>query len=63
MALFVDLEDDDAEPPQQEGKAKWTDGAKATNNHGGVGGGGMAHPSARENPNRNFTTQALGCYP
>jgi hypothetical protein len=71
MAVFVDLEDDDVDPPQQNGKPKWAgggdmSGARATKGHGGAGKApeeASSHLAVGENPNRNFTTQALGCYP
>ncbi len=60
MALFVELDDDDVEPPQnlQGGKPVWNGDGRA------AGGREEAHePAERENPNRNSTTAALGCYP
>ena len=63
MAVFVDLDDDDVDPPPRPGLFKpiWT---------GDIGTEDKdtsrkeAHEIAvRENLNQNSTTEALGCYP
>jgi hypothetical protein len=62
MALFVDLEEEDSEPPQdlRPGRpVRHDDGAAAA----GPNGGEKRPSSAREDPNLSTTTRALGCYP
>jgi hypothetical protein len=79
MAVFVDLEEDDIEPPQ-DGQPLWNGGldavkVAAVNANGGAASNASNGSSTgnqreeahglvvRENPNRNSMTQALGCYP
>jgi hypothetical protein len=68
MAVFVDLDEEENEPPQN-GPSVWNGlvdpvkpmpaAAVAT-----ASAREEAHePAATENPNRNSMTRALGCYP
>jgi len=64
MALFVDLDDDDVEPPQPlpNGRPAWESADKPGALHkperDGAGGDAGA-----EDPNRTVATAALGRYP
>ena len=73
MAVFVDLDDDDVDPPPQPGLFKpiWNG---TLNGHNNATAPSVlekdkddrkeAHEFAvRENLNQNSTTEALGCYP
>lgn len=74
MAVFVDLSDSDTPDP---GKPSWPDAAyfarhsastRVANDDAEANPDGDASNSheetvERENPNRNPTTEALGCYP
>ncbi|KAK1835463.1 hypothetical protein QBC39DRAFT_368393 [Podospora conica] len=60
MAVFVDLDDEDGDPPQDGQLPRHSIGSDAP------GGGDTAsglQPTDRENPNQNTMTRALGCYP
>lgn len=78
MALFVDLDDDDVEPPQHfaGGKVLWSSGAAPVEQQGHVqplAAGKTPATTANveeareavvtEAPNWNSMTDALGCYP
>jgi hypothetical protein len=72
MAVFVELDDDDVELPQQGGKPIWEGMLPSRPNRTDTdpsqdeGHDREAHDAAvAEHPdiNRNFMTEALGCYP
>lgn len=58
MAVFVDLEDESAEPPEILTTPQWQPYERVlrTADTGKL-------DDARVNPNKNATTEALGCYP
>jgi len=67
MALFVDLDDDDVEPPPHDlhgGKPIWKgDGGMIKESQNPSQQEAEQESAGRENPNRNSVTAALGCYP
>ena len=65
MALFVDLEDDDVEPPQDlpNGRPAWENADKPGVMHKTERDDGGKDTAGREDPNRTPATAALGCYP
>lgn len=74
MAVFVELDDDDVELPQQGGKPVWE--GILPSRHGLLGSketdseapreqeqNGKGHDAAVEESNRSAMAEALGCYP
>lgn len=84
MAVFVDLGEDDGEPPHEDHLPPWSGPVDAIKPMAMIGGGRSlpgdsagsvtghsgemqreedSGSAARENPNLNIVTQALGLYP
>jgi hypothetical protein len=70
MAVFVDFEEEEIEPPQDGQPPLWREAATATDwsargteNDAGEQHGEAQRPKVREDANKTSVTKALGCYP